>query len=214
MSRTTRPRPSYRVTVGVSDRKDTNDNPDTVVDDTIEIVINVLDRDEPPSAPAAPTAAQNAAQPKTKLDVSWTAPDMTGKPAITDYDVQYRATGASDWSAHAFTGAGATTTISGLVGGTTYEVQVKAKNHEGESAWSATGSAKLQDKNVNPKFKNIGLLGVIRLVAENSAAASKIGAPVAATDTEDDPLTYTLAGTDAAQFTIDASTGQLRWARA
>ena len=201
---------SYRVTVGVSDRKDTNDNPDTVVDDTIEIVINVLDRDEPPSAPAAPTAAQNAAQPKTQLDVSWTAPDMTGKPAITDYDVQYRATGASDWMTHAFTGAGVSTTISGLVGGTTYEVQVKAKNHEGESAWSASGSAKLQDKNVNPKFKNIGLLGVIRLVAENSAADSKIGAPVAATDTEDDPLTYTLTGTDAAHFTIDASTGQLR----
>jgi hypothetical protein len=50
-----------------------------------------------------------------------------------------------------------------------------------------------------------------RMVAENTAAGENIGAPVAATDADTgDTLTYTLGGTDAASFAIDASTGQLQ----
>ena len=48
-----------------------------------------------------------------------------------------------------------------------------------------------------------------REVAENTAADENIGDPVAATDAEDDELTYTLGGADAASFDIDAGTGQL-----
>ena len=48
-----------------------------------------------------------------------------------------------------------------------------------------------------------------RTIAENTAANTIIGSPVAATDPNDDPLTYRLEGTDAASFSID-STGQLR----
>ena len=36
-----------------------------------------------------------------------------------------------------------------------------------------------------------------------------MGAPVAATDAEDDALTYALGGVDAALFTIDEGTGQI-----
>ena len=49
-----------------------------------------------------------------------------------------------------------------------------------------------------------------RSIAENTAAGANIGAPVAATDANDDTLTYTLEGTDMASFGIIASTGQLR----
>ena len=49
-----------------------------------------------------------------------------------------------------------------------------------------------------------------RTIAENTAANTIIGSPVAATDPNDDPLTYRLEGTDAASFSIDRSTGQLR----
>ena len=38
----------------------------------------------------------------------------------------------------------------------------------------------------------------------------KIGAPVTATDPENDTLTYSLEGTDAASFAIDSGTGQLK----
>ena len=47
-----------------------------------------------------------------------------------------------------------------------------------------------------------------REVAENTAAGSPIGAPVAATD--DQELSYSLGGPDADSFAIDASSGQLR----
>ena len=102
----------------------------------IATTINVTDVDEPPGTPAAP---QVAAQSSQALSVSWSAPSNTG-PAITDYDVQYQKVGASDWTSHAFTGAGTQTTISGLDPGTSYEVQVLARNDEGASPWSESGS--------------------------------------------------------------------------
>ena len=49
-----------------------------------------------------------------------------------------------------------------------------------------------------------------RSVAEGTAAGGAVGAPVAATDPDGDAITYSLGGTDAAQFTIDSGTGQLR----
>ncbi len=49
-----------------------------------------------------------------------------------------------------------------------------------------------------------------RAVPENSRASVNVGAPVAADDPENDSLTYTLTGTDAAAFTIVTSTGQIR----
>ncbi|MYB42117.1 MAG: hypothetical protein F4X76_08020, partial [Chloroflexi bacterium] len=49
-----------------------------------------------------------------------------------------------------------------------------------------------------------------RSVPENSSAGTSIGDPVAAQDPENDRLTYSLSGTDAASFTIVAGSGQLR----
>ena len=49
-----------------------------------------------------------------------------------------------------------------------------------------------------------------RTVAENTARGVHIGDPIAATDTDNDPLTYTLSGLDAAAFDIDSTTGQLK----
>ena len=48
-----------------------------------------------------------------------------------------------------------------------------------------------------------------RSVAENTAAGTAIGDPVAATDEDGDALTYTLWGDDAGSFGIDSATGQL-----
>ena len=42
---------SYSLIVEVSDRKDTDDNADTKIDDTITVTINVTDVNEPPAAP-------------------------------------------------------------------------------------------------------------------------------------------------------------------
>ena len=49
-----------------------------------------------------------------------------------------------------------------------------------------------------------------RSIAENTSAGENIGEPVVATDLdEEDVLTYTLGGVDAASFGIGAATGQL-----
>ena len=48
-----------------------------------------------------------------------------------------------------------------------------------------------------------------RSVDENLPAETEVGKPVAATDTADDVLTYSLTGADAASFEIDPATGQI-----
>ena len=49
-----------------------------------------------------------------------------------------------------------------------------------------------------------------RSVDENTASATNIGAPVAATDPDNDTLVYGLTGTDASSFSIDSTSGQLK----
>ena len=45
---------------------------------------------------------------------------------------------------------------------------------------------------------------------ENSAVGTSVGAAVTATDADDDTLTYSLEGTDAASFDIESGTGQIK----
>ena len=61
--------------------------------------------------------------------------------------------------------------------------------------------------NTDPAFTDAT---ATRSVAENTAADRDIGAPVEATDADGDTLTYSLSGTDASSFRIDASSGQLK----
>ncbi len=198
---------SYSVTVNVTDKKKPDGTADTAIDDSIAVTINVTDVKEPPDAPDAPSVARNSTTPKTVIDVSWTAPVMTGKPPITDYDVQYKKSSDSTWTSHSFSGTGTSTTISGLTGGTSYTVQIQAKNDEGASAWSDSGSVKTEDKNVNPKFL---LNGPSASVYEDASTGAAVGTPVTATDTEGHTLTYSISG--ASEFTIDSATGQIRLA--
>ncbi len=189
---------SYSVTVNVTDKKDSDGTADTAIDDTIAVTISVTDVSEPPAKPAAPTVTANSTTPTSKLDVSWTAPTMTGKPAITDYDVQYRLAGGSTWTSHPFTGTGTGTTITGLAAGKTYEVQVRAANAEGTGGWSNSGTA----------ITTAG--GVTRSVAENSAAGTSVGAAVTARANASYTYTHSLGGTDASSFTIESSSGQIK----
>ena len=123
--------PSYSVDVGVTDGTATV---------SIAVTITVTDVDEPPDAPAAPTVTTTAGT-TDSLDASWTAPDNAGRPAITDYDVQYQAVGSATWIDAGHTGTGLSATLSGLDAGTAYKVQVRATNAEGTGAWSDPGQA-------------------------------------------------------------------------
>ena len=63
------------------------------------------------------------------------------------------------------------------------------------------------DGNSTPAFASDS---TTRSVAENTGSGVNIGSAVSATDTDDDTLTYSLGGTDAAAFSIDSTLGQLR----
>ena len=102
-------------------------------------VIWVTDVDEPPASPAAPTVIEAS---HTSLNVSWTAPSNTGKPAITDYDVQYRKGTTGTFTDKPHTGTATTTTLTGFTPNTSYQVQVRATNAEGTGPWSDAGTDK------------------------------------------------------------------------
>ena len=116
---------SYTVTVTASD----NSNATAVAN----VTISVTDVDEPPSAPATPAVSAVSGS-TTRLTVSWAAPANAGKPAIANYDVQYRVSGSGTWSDGPVDVT--TTTVTGLVANTLYEARVRATNAEGDSGWS------------------------------------------------------------------------------
>ena len=64
------------------------------------------------------------------------------------------------------------------------------------------------DENRAPSFAEG--TSTTRAIAENTGAGQDIGSAVSATDPDDDALTYTLGGTDAASFSIDDTNGQLQ----
>ncbi len=93
-----------------------------------------------PAKPDAPTLTPG----NTQLTVSWTEPATNGA-AITDYDVRYKLSTASDsaWAEWNDTDTSTTigATITGLDNGTRYDVQVRATNSVGDSDWSDATSA-------------------------------------------------------------------------
>ena len=73
----------------------------------------------------------------TSLDVTWAAPSNTG-PAITSYDLQYRQGTSGN-----FTNGPQNVTgppVGSLTPNTSYEVQVRATNAEGDGDWSFSGT--------------------------------------------------------------------------
>ena len=104
--------------------------------------------DSPPAAtaPGAPTGLTATADGQTEIDLSWTAPSNNGGSAITAYDLRHiRSDAASkadaSWTVlqDVWTSSGALSyDLTGLDGGTEYDVQVRAVNAAGDGPWSVT----------------------------------------------------------------------------
>ena len=122
---------TYSVTVSVNDGTDTA---------TLAVTITLTDVSEPPDAPEPPTVTTTAGA-TDSLDVAWTAPDNTGRPAITDYDVQYQSVGSETWTDLTHIGTDLSTTIATLATDTHYKVRVRATNDDGTGPWSDPGQA-------------------------------------------------------------------------
>ena len=119
---------SYSVTVTASDGKDT---------DAVTVTITVTDVNEPPGRPLAPSVTATAGS-SASLDVSWAAPSNTG-PAIASYDLQYRQGSSGNFTDGPQDETGVSAAIGSLLPNTSYEVQVRAGNAEGDGDWSPSG---------------------------------------------------------------------------
>ena len=80
-------------------------------------------------------------------------------------------------------------------------------HHPGPEAVAAEEGVSPSRRPVCPAFAEGSRAS--RKVVENTAAGVDIGEPVTAADPDDDPLAYTLGGTDRRAFDIDAASGQL-----
>ena len=157
----------------------------------------MVDVNEPPDAPGDLSVATNDDSPTTALDVSWTAPDSTGIPAISDYDVQYRTRGSSHWKDHDFDSDGNTTktTITGLDSNTTYQVHVRAKNEEGKGQW-ASGSGSTERVRLTVAFHSATW-------AVDEGGTSQITVNVTPTADRDVTVTVTMTGSGATLSGLD-----------
>ena len=108
--------------------------------DTVTVTITVTDVDEPPGQPAAPSVSATAGS-ITSLDVTWTAPTNTG-PAIASYDLQYREGTSGNFTNGPQNVTGTSAAIGSLAADTSYEVQVRATNAEGDGDWSVAGTGR------------------------------------------------------------------------
>ena len=171
------------------------------------------DVDEPPLTPAPPVVS-SVANSATSLSVSWTPPDNTGRPPITSYDLQYREGTSGPWTDGPQNVTGTIRTIPNLNSDTDYQVHIRATNAEGDSGWSGPGSGRTNaPANNAPRFSSST---ATRSFQENegdatTTSAMDLGAAFAATDADtNDTLRYSLEGPDAASFTVDPLTGQLK----
>ena len=169
--------------------------------DEIEVTIAVINVDE------AGKVSLSSMEPQVGTVLTATVTDPDGSVA----DVTWSWAKSSDQSAW--------TDISGATSATYTPVRGDGENYlratatyidgEGSGKTAVAGSANaVHVPNTAPSFP--ATESGIRSVAENTKAGEDVGASVAATDADDDPLTYTLSGVDDASFEIDASSGQLK----
>ena len=173
------------------------------------ITVTVMDEDEQPDTPAKPALAAVSGS-TTSLTATWVKPGLNGGPDITGYNVNYRVSTVTAWETFTHSGAGVTSTITGLTESTSYQVRVQALNGKTDSDWSDPSDAVSTNSAADnaPVFSETAPR---RAVPENSAAGVDVGAPVTATPADSgDMLEYTLEGTDASSFDIVSTSGQIQ----
>ncbi len=189
----------------------------------IAVRIEVLDVEEPPGKPGAPTVTAFGS---TGLQVTWTVPTNEG-PELSGYDVEYRARGTEAYLDAEHEETATRATITGLARATLYEVRVRAVNDEGTGAWSDTAQGRTPSaggggggggtsppppppppQNAAPIFTGARSFSV----SENTLSVGR----VMATDPDngDSISGYAITGgADRSRFSIDA-TGNLRFTTA
>ncbi len=210
-------KPEYSVTVEVHDGLDGLGNVSTTVDDTRAVTIMVANVEEP----GAVTLTTNAATILARVAVTAALSDEDGPTNIT-WQWARSPDGRTDWVNIAGATSAAYTPTLEEDRGNYIRATASYSDDHGPNKTAEQVSARVGDPppvNSPPVFP--ATEDGRREVAENSAAGSRIGDPVAATDLNagdaavNDPLAYSLLiiGPDAASFEIDDATGQIKLAQ-
>ena len=204
---------SYSVTVNVHDGRDGSGATSTDIDNTQDVTITVEDVEEPGSVTLTTDTEHISARVAVTAELS----DPDGSVTGVTWQWSHSPNGRTNWA---------------NIGGATDAAYTPTDDHEGRyirataSYTDGHGPSKTAHGvsprrveepppvNSAPAFPNTE--NGRREVVENAAAGDDIGDPVIAVDLNagdaavNDPLAYSLTGTDAASFTIDSGTGQLQ----
>ena len=189
---------SYAVTISVSDGKLT---------DMIKVTINTTDVNEPPVI-ASDTETTLSVAENTEAGADIGVP-VSAKDPDPDDTLTYTLSGddAASFSIDATTGQLKTEAALDYENKKSYAVTISVSDGKLTDTIKVTINID-EDENQAPIFT----LGdsATRSVAENTLSGQPIGGVFLTIDAEEDILTYTLSGDDAASFSIDATTGQLK----
>ena len=193
---------SYTVIVNVTDGE---------LSDTITVTINISDVDEN----VAPEFTDGASTTRSIAENTASGTNIGTPVAATDRNsgdtlvYSLSGTDAASFAIVASTGQLQTKAALDYETKNSYAVIVNVTDGKLSDTIAVTINISDVDENVAPVFTDGA--STTRSVAENTAAGTNIGTPVAATDRNSgDTLVYSLSGTDAASFDIVASTGQLQ----
>ena len=186
----------YTVTVAASDGIDT-----TRI--TVEIEATAAPPNNPPVFSEGTSATRSvsvSAQAGTSIGRPVTATDADSGSTLT-YSLE--GTNAASFSINSSTGL-LLTRAGVTLPAASFPVTVVARDQLGASARITVTITIVP--NVAPVFASTS---ATRSATENVAAGTAVGSPVTATDADNDTLTYTLGGADAARFAINSRTGQI-----
>ena len=187
---------------------------------SVTVTINVTDVDEPPvitggAGPANKAPTFPAATADRSVDEDAVVPTDVG-PAVSATDPDpgdtlaytLEGTDASSFTIDGASGQLRTAVALNRATKSTYTVVVKATDDGGLHA-TVMVTITVNAATVTNHAPEFQFPAAQRSIAENTAPGTNIGAPVVATDADNDRLTYRLGGADMADFDIDPATGQL-----
>ena len=210
-------KPSYTVTVSVSDGKDLENSADDKIDDTITVTIDVTDVNEPPQfaaeAPVELTVAENTAVDTNIGEPIGATDEDDGDTLIyslSETDTEILGIDASTGQIKTKAELDFETTPSYTVTVSVSDGRANDGTSENPPVPDNSITVTIDVTNVNEPPQFAGDASATETVAENTADGENIGSPYTATDPENDTVTYSLGGTDAASFDIDTGTGQLK----
>ena len=207
---------TYSVTVEVHDGRDGSDMPSTSVDDTQAVTITIENVEEPGTV----TLSTDTGTIQARVEVTAELSD-DDRPTGVTWQWWRSPSGRTLWvEIQGATNPTYTPTLEEDAGNYIRATASYTDGHEPSLTDTAHGVSPRVGQpppiNSAPVFP---ATSAQREVAEDATGGTAIGDLVAATDLNagdpdvNDPLAYSLTGTDAASFTIDADTGQLRLAQ-